>query len=145
MVGIGRGAGRGVLIKNAEALERMERVDTIVVDKTGTLTEGRPSVTAIVAMAGFSEDDILGLAAGVERASEHPLALAIVAAAKLRQLDIPEVSDFDSPTGKGAVGTVGGKRIFLGAGAYLNENGIDVSTAAAQAEDRKSTRLNSSH
>src|SRR3546814_2775207 len=80
MVGIGRGAGRGVLIKNAEALERMERVDTIVVDKTGTLTEGRPSVTAIVAMAGFSEDDILGLAAGVERASEHPLALAIVAA-----------------------------------------------------------------
>src|SRR3546814_12778167 len=78
MVGIGRGAGRGVLIKNAEALERMERVDTIVVDKTGTLTEGRPSVTAIVAMAGFSEDDILGLAAGVERASEHPLALAIV-------------------------------------------------------------------
>src|SRR3546814_11530351 len=85
-------------------------------------------------MAGFSEDDILGLAAGVERASEHPLALAIVAAAKLRQLDIPEVSDFDSPTGKGAVGTVGGKRIFLGAGAYLNENGIDVSTAAAQAD-----------
>src|SRR3546814_8565831 len=83
-------------------------------------------------MAGFSEDDILGLAAGVERASEHPLALAIVAAAKLRQLDIPEVSDFDSPTGQGAVGTVGGKRIFLGAGAYLNENGIDVSTAAAQ-------------
>src|SRR3546814_14004926 len=88
----------------------MERVDTIVVDKTGTLTEGRPSVTAIVAMAGFSEDDILGLAAGVERASEHPLALAIVAAAKLRQLDIPEVSDFDSPTGKGAVGTVCGKQ-----------------------------------
>src|SRR3546814_2143553 len=85
-------------------------------------------------MAGFSEDDILGLAAGVERASEHPLALAIVAAAKLRQLDIPEVSDLDSPTGKGAVGTVGGKRIFLGAGAYLNENGIDVSTAAAQAD-----------
>src|SRR3546814_18182850 len=122
MVGIGRGAGRGVLIKNAEALERMERVDTIVVDKTGTLTEGRPSVTAIVAMAGFSEDDILGLAAGVERASEHPLALAIVAAAKLRQLDIPEVSDFDSPTGKGAVGTVGGKRLFLGAGASLKEN-----------------------
>src|SRR3546814_13899729 len=93
----------------------------------------------------FRSDDILGLAAGVERASEHPLALAIVAAAKLRQLDIPEVADFDSPTGKGAVGTVGGKRIFLGAGAYLNENGIDVSTAAAQADDRKSTRLNSSH
>src|SRR3546814_13419561 len=76
---------------------------------------------------------MLGLAAGVERASAHPLALAIVAAAKLRQLDIPEVSDFDSPTGKGAVGTVGGKRIFLGAGAYLNENGIDVSQAAATA------------
>jgi heavy metal translocating P-type ATPase len=137
MVGIGRGAGLGVLIKNAEALERMEKVDTIVVDKTGTLTEGRPSLTAIVAMDGFSEDDILRLAAGVERASEHPLALAIVAAAKLRQLDIPEVSDFDSPTGKGAVGTVGGKRIFLGAGAYLNENGIDVSTAATQADDMR--------
>ncbi|RQW37693.1 heavy metal translocating P-type ATPase [Novosphingobium sp. LASN5T] len=137
MVGIGRGAGLGVLIKNAEALERMEKVDTIVVDKTGTLTEGRPSVTAIVAVDGFSEDDILRLAAAVERASEHPLALAIVAAAKLRQLDIPEVSDFDSPTGKGAVGTVGGKRIFLGAGAYLNENGIDVSTAATQADDMR--------
>jgi len=135
MVGIGRGAGFGVLIKNAEALERMEKVDTIVIDKTGTLTEGRPSVTAIVAMGGFSEEGILRLAAGVERASEHPLALAIVAAAKDRQLDTPEVSDFDSPTGKGAVGTVDGKRIFLGGAAYLKENGIDVSSATQKADD----------
>jgi heavy metal translocating P-type ATPase len=135
MVGIGRGAGLGVLIKNAEALERMEKVDTIVLDKTGTLTEGRPSVTAIVAMNGFSEDDILRLAAGVERASEHPLALAIVTAAMDRKLDVPDVSDFDAPTGKGAVGTVDGKRIFLGGAAYLKENGIDVSSAAQKADD----------
>jgi Cu+-exporting ATPase len=135
MVGIGRGAGLGVLIKNAEALERMEKVDTIVVDKTGTLTEGRPSVTSIVAMDGFSEHDLLRLAAGVERASEHPLALAIVAAAKDRDVDVPEVSDFDSPTGKGAVGTVDGKRIFLGGATYLEENGIDVSAAAARADE----------
>ena len=135
MVGIGRGAGLGVLIKNAEALERMEKVDTIVVDKTGTLTEGRPSVTNIVAMDGFSEHDLLRLAAGVERASEHPLALAIVAAAKDRDIDVPEVSDFDSPTGKGAVGTVDGKRIFLGGAVYLKENGIDVSAAAARANE----------
>jgi Cu+-exporting ATPase len=135
MVGIGRGAGLGVLIKNAEALERMEKVDTIVVDKTGTLTEGRPSVTSIVAMDGFSEHDLLRLAASVERASEHPLALAIVAAAKDRGIPVPEVSDFDSPTGKGAVGTVDGKRIFLGGAAYLQESGIDVSPAAASADE----------
>lgn len=134
MVGIGRGAGLGVLIKNAEALERMEKVDTIVVDKTGTLTEGRPSVTAIVAMGGFSEDDILRFAAGVEQASEHPLAVAIVAAAKNRGMAIPDVTDFDAPTGKGAVGTVETKRIVLGAAAYLKEKGIDVASVAATAD-----------
>lgn len=133
MVGIGRGAGLGVLIRNAEALERMEKVDTIVVDKTGTLTEGRPSVTNIVAMDGFPEHDLLRLAAGVERASEHPLALAIVAAAKDRDIELPEVTDFESPTGKGAVGIVDGKRIVLGSAAYLEENGIEVSAAAARA------------
>src|SRR3546814_2085892 len=91
MVGVGRGAGLGVLIKNAEALERMEKVDTLVVDKTGTLTEGKPSVTAIVAARGFSEDDVLRFSAGVERASEHPLATAIVEAAEHRNIAIPDV------------------------------------------------------
>ncbi len=130
MVGIGRGAGVGVLVKNAEALERMERVDTLVVDKTGTLTEGKPSVTRVVACEGHSEDELLRLAAGVERASEHPLALAIVHAAEFRKLAIPAVSDFDSPTGKGATGIVEGRRITLGNARYLEESGM--TTAALQ-------------
>ena len=135
MVGVGRGAGLGVLIKNAGALERMEKVDTLVVDKTGTLTEGRPSVTKIVAGVGFSEDEVLRLAAGVERVSEHPLALAIVAAATSRQIAIPEVTDFDSPTGKGALGTVGGKHVLLGNTAFLNEHGIDTAPLGAMADE----------
>ena len=108
MVGVGRGAQAGVLIKNAEALERMEKVDTLVVDKTGTLTEGKPAVTAIVPAAGFSEADVLRLAASVERASEHPLAVAIVRAAEQRGIATASVTDFDSPTGKGALGNVDG-------------------------------------
>ncbi|PJI87225.1 copper-translocating P-type ATPase [Sphingomonas koreensis] len=136
MVGVGRGAGLGVLIKNAEALERLEKVDTLVVDKTGTLTEGRPSVTRIVAAGGIEEVELLRLAAGVERASEHPLALAIVAAAQNeRKLAIPEVSDFDSPTGKGALGTVEGRRVLLGNASFLKEAGIDVSPLEGQADD----------
>jgi Cu+-exporting ATPase len=135
MVGIGRGAGLGVLVKNAEALERMETIDTLVVDKTGTLTQGRPSVTKIVAGAGFDEDELLRLAAGVERASEHPLAHAIVEAAENRHIAIPEVADFDSPTGKGAVGIVEGKRILLGNAAFLAENGIDVAPLATAADE----------
>ncbi len=134
MVGVGKGAGAGVLIKNAEALERMEKVDTLVVDKTGTLTEGRPSVTAVVAARGFDENGILGLAAGVEKASEHPLARAIVAAAEERGLTVPPVSGFDSPTGKGALGTVDGKRIVLGNAAFLEENGVDVSALVDKAD-----------
>jgi len=125
MVGVGKGAGAGVLIRNAEALERMEKVDTLVVDKTGTLTEGRPAVTRIVTATGFDEADILRLAAGVEQASEHPLALAIVAAAQARGIALPPVVDFDSPTGKGALGTVEGKRVLLGNAAFLREDGID--------------------
>jgi ATPase, P-type (transporting), HAD superfamily, subfamily IC len=112
MVGVGRGAQAGVLIKNAEALERMEKVDTLVVDKTGTLTEGRPKVVAIVSAAGFQESEILRLAASVERASEHPLADAIVRAAKERNLDLSKVEEFDSPTGKGATGKVDGRPLF---------------------------------
>jgi Cu+-exporting ATPase len=135
MVGIGRGAGLGVLIKNAEALERMEKVDTLVVDKTGTLTEGRPSVTRIIVTEGFDEAELLRLAAGVERASEHPLALAVVAAAKSRGLSVPDVAGFDSPTGKGAFGTVDGKRITLGNAPFLLERGIDVRALEAQADN----------
>jgi Cu+-exporting ATPase len=134
MVGIGRGAGLGVLIKNAEALERMEKVDTIIVDKTGTLTEGKPSVTGIVTAEGFDEDALLRLAAGVERASEHPLALAIVEAALARDISIPDVSGFNSPTGKGAVGTVEGKHIALGNAAFLRENRIETSAMNGQAD-----------
>ncbi|MGY4354780.1 Cu+-exporting ATPase [Bradyrhizobium sp. i1.7.7] len=110
MVGVGRGAQAGVLIKNAEALERMEKIDTLVVDKTGTLTEGKPKVVAIVPAAGFAEDDILRIAASVERASEHPLADAIMRAAKEKQLTLAQVEQFDSPTGKGATGIIDGRR-----------------------------------
>jgi Cu+-exporting ATPase len=134
MVGVGRGAGLGVLIKNAEALERMEKVDTLIVDKTGTLTEGKPSVTKIVAGHGHDENEILRLAAGVERASEHPLALAIVAAAEQRKLALPEVRDFDSPTGKGAVGTVDGKKIALGNARFLEELGISTAALSEEAD-----------
>jgi Cu+-exporting ATPase len=135
MVGVGRGAGLGVLIKNAEALERLEKIDTLIVDKTGTLTEGKPSVTRIVAGEGRDEAELLRLAAGVERASEHPLALAIVAAAQGRGLALPEVSGFDSPTGKGALGTVEGQRITLGNARFLEEGGI-ATAALADAADR---------
>ncbi len=125
MVGVGRGAQAGVLIKNAEALERMEKIHTLVVDKTGTLSEGKPKVTAIIAAAGFLEADILRLAASVERASEHPLADAIVRAAKERHLDLGEVDAFNSPTGKGATGKVDGKTIVLGNSNFLESLGIE--------------------
>ena len=134
MVGVGRGAQAGVLIKNAEALERMEKVDTLVVDKTGTLTEGKPKVVAIVPAAGFDEDEILRLAASVERASEHPLADAIVRAAKERNLDLGKVEEFDSPTGKGATGKVDGKTIVLGNANFLQSLGIDTQSLNDQAE-----------
>ncbi|MBK6297468.1 MAG: heavy metal translocating P-type ATPase [Sphingomonadales bacterium] len=134
MVGVGRGAGLGMLIKNAEALERLEKVDTLVLDKTGTLTEGKPAVTRIIAAAGFEEAELLRLAAGVERASEHPLALAIVDAAISRSIEIPPVSGFDSPTGKGAVGVVENKRITLGNARFLTESGIDTAPLAAEAD-----------
>ncbi|CAM5276347.1 Copper-transporting P-type ATPase OS=Afipia felis OX=1035 GN=actP_5 PE=3 SV=1 [Afipia felis] len=135
MVGVGRGAQVGVLIKNAEALEHMEKVDTLVVDKTGTLTEGRPAVTAIVPTPNYTETELLRLAASVERASEHPLALAIVRAAEERGVATAQVSEFDSPTGKGALGTVEGKRIALGNAKFLAELGIDVAALAARAEE----------
>jgi len=134
MVGVGRGAQGGVLIKNAEALERMEKIDTVVVDKTGTLTEGKPKVVAIVPASGFAEDDILRLAATVERASEHPLADAIVRAAKERQLALGQVEQFDSPTGKGATGKVDVKTVVLGNAKYLTSIGIETKTLDTEAE-----------
>lgn len=134
MVGVGRGAQGGVLIKNAEALERMEKIDTLVVDKTGTLTEGKPKVVAVVPAAGFAEDDILRLAASVERASEHPLADAIVRAAREKQLALGQVEQFDSPTGKGATGKVDGRTIVLGNAKYLTSIGIETRTLDTEAE-----------
>ena len=134
MVGVGRGAQAGVLIKNAEALERLEKVSTLVVDKTGTLTEGKPAVTAIRSADGFNEAEILRLAASVERASEHPLALAIVAAAEAQGLALAPVSDFDSPTGRGAEGTVDGRRVRLGNAKFLAEAGIDTAALDPAAE-----------
>jgi len=134
MVGVGRGAEAGVLIKNAEALERLEKVDTLVVDKTGTLTEGKPAVTAIKPASGFAEAELLRLAASVERSSEHPLAAAIVAAAQDRGMSLNTAHDFDSPTGKGALGTVDGRRIALGNAPFLQEQGVDVSSLSQVAE-----------
>ncbi len=134
MVGVGRGAHEGVLIKNAEALERMEKVDTLVVDKTGTLTEGKPDVTAIVTAGGFDETEVLRLAASVERASEHPLADAIVRHARARNLALGEVSGFDAPTGKGARGTVDGKSIALGNAPFLASLGIATDVLGAEGD-----------
>jgi Cu+-exporting ATPase len=134
MVGVGRGAQAGVLIKNAEALERMERVDTLVVDKTGTLTEGKPKVLSIVPAPGFDEREILRLAASVELASEHPLADAIVRSAKERNLELDKVEEFDSPTGKGATGKVDGKSVLLGNSKYLSSLGVDTQSLLSDGE-----------
>jgi len=137
MVGVGRGAQNGVLIRDAEALERMEKVDTLVVDKTGTLTEGRPKLVHTEPAAGFAPDDLLQKLASVERASEHPLAMAIVQAAQERQLALSEVSDFDSPVGKGVVGTVAGKHLVSGAAKFLAEHGVDVAPLQVAAEQQR--------
>ncbi|PKH37866.1 heavy metal translocating P-type ATPase [Nocardioides alpinus] len=134
MVGVGRGAQMGVLIKNAEALERMEKVNTLVVDKTGTLTEGRPSVTHIGPTTGFESDELLRLAAGVERASEHPLAQAIVNAANDKHLPIPEVAGFDSPVGRGVVGVVDGHTVMLGSADFMTSQHLDPAGFLAEAD-----------
>ncbi|OJY14279.1 MAG: copper-translocating P-type ATPase [Rhizobiales bacterium 62-47] len=134
MVGVGRGAQTGLLIKNAEVLERMERIDTLVVDKTGTLTEGKPAVVAVIPTNEVDENELLRLAASVERASEHPLADAIVRAANDRQLTLGAVADFDSPTGKGVRGKVDGKTVHLGNAAFFTTVGIDSSALAGKAE-----------
>ncbi|MEQ1695965.1 MAG: heavy metal translocating P-type ATPase [Hyphomicrobiaceae bacterium] len=134
MVGVGRGAQSGVLIKSAEALERMEKVDTLVVDKTGTLTEGKPSVVGIKTAAGVTETELLRLTASLERSSEHPLATAIVRAAKERGLTLAAVENFDSPIGKGVTGSVEGRKLVIGNRKIMAEASIDTSTLDQSAE-----------
>jgi Cu+-exporting ATPase len=135
MVGVGKGALGGVLIKSAEALERMEKVDTLVVDKTGTLTEGKPRVVAVVPAPGHSESEILPLAASLERSSEHPLAAAIVAAAHARSLAFKEPANFASVTGKGVTGLVGGTAVALGNAKLMEDLGVDFGALAARADE----------
>ena len=134
MVGVGRGAQSGVLIKNAEALERLERVDTLVVDKTGTLTQGKPKVVALRPAPGVSEDELLRLAASLEQGSEHPLASAILRAAKERGLALAKVDGFDSPAGKGVTGTIDGRKIALGNKMMMQAAGIDITALEADAD-----------
>lgn len=138
MVGVGKGAQAGVLIKNAEALERMEKVDTLVIDKTGTLTKGNPTVTNIISAAEFSSDELLAMAASLEQGSEHPLAHAIVSAARQKGLDLEDISNFDSPTGKGVIGKVKGQNVTLGNVMLMEEHAINVSSVSDQANDLRS-------
>ena len=135
MVGVGRGAQNGILIRDAEALERLEKVDTVVVDKTGTLTEGKPSVTAIRPADGFDEAQLLRLAAGLERGSEHPLASAIVEKARERELQLSDATEFDSPNGKGVVGQVEGQQVALGNTLLMQELQVDVTAYRDQADE----------
>lgn len=137
MVGVGRGAQGGVLVRDAEALERMEKVDTLVVDKTGTLTAGKPKVVHIEAVADVDASALLQKLASVERSSEHPLGAAIVAEAEARVLALTPVTDFDSPLGKGVVGTVDGSRVVCGSAKFLSEAGIDVTALNAAAEAQR--------
>jgi Cu+-exporting ATPase len=138
MVGTGRGATSGVLIKHAEALEIMEKVDTLVVDKTGTLTEGRPRLMAVKAAPGFVDDDVLRLGAALERASEHPLAAAIVAGAEARGLQLPAVKGFNSVTGRGVVGEVEAHQVALGNQRLMGEQALDLGSLAEHADALRS-------
>ena len=140
MVGIGKGAGAGVLIRSAETLERLERVDTLVLDKTGTLTEGRPRVVAVVPAGEWSESDLLVAAASVERASEHPLAAAIVAAARERGLSVAEPGSFRSLTGKGVSGEVNGRAVALGNASLMRDRGISLGDLEAKADVLRARR-----
>ena len=133
-VGVGKGASAGILIKSAEALQRLEKVDTLVIDKTGTLTEGKPRVTTVIAAAGQSEASIVGLAASLERSSEHPLAAAIVAAAVERSIALREPADFESITGRGVVGTIDAHALVLGNAALMSERGVALGEMEARAD-----------
>jgi P-type Cu+ transporter len=134
MVGTGRGAECGVLFKNAEALERLHRADTLVLDKTGTLTEGKPRLTSLEPLNGFAADDLLILAASLERGSEHPLAVAVVEAAKESNLTLAEAADFQAISGKGVVGTVNGRKVALGNPALLADQGLSTDDSSALAD-----------
>jgi Cu+-exporting ATPase len=134
MVGTGRGAQAGVLIRNAEALETMEKVDTVVVDKTGTLTEGKPRLVSVVATDGVAESEVLVLAAGLERGSEHPLASAVLTGAAERRATPTEVADFRSLTGRGVAGVAAGRRVALGNQRLLAELGVDAGSLGPRAE-----------
>lgn len=134
MVGIGQGARAGVLIKNAESLERMEKINTLVVDKTGTLTEGRPVLTNILSNEGFEENELLVLAASLEQNSEHPQAFAIVTAAKEKNMKLESVLNFNAPTGKGVTGSVNGRFVAIGNDKLMQENGIDTRSLLAKAD-----------
>ncbi|WP_144776971.1 heavy metal translocating P-type ATPase [Marinobacter maritimus] len=134
MVGVGRGAQNGVLIRDAEALERMEKVDTVVVDKTGTLTEGKPQVTKLVPENGFSEEDLMRYAGGLEKGSEHPLAHAILDKAKAMELTLPDAEDFDSPNGKGVTGKIDGKTVLLGNRLLMKAESVDTSAFEEDAD-----------
>ena len=133
-VGVGKGASAGILIKSAEALQRLEKVDTLVIDKTGTLTEGKPRVTTVIVAAGQSEASIVGLAASLERSSEHPLAAAIVAAAVERSIALREPADFESITGRGVVGTIDAHALVLGNAALMSERGVALGEMEARAD-----------
>ena len=132
-VGVGKGAGAGILIRSAESLERMETVDTLVIDKTGTLTEGKPKVTAILPADGHSERDIIALAAGLERSSEHPLASAIIAAARARDIAPRDIREFRAVTGKGVTGAAGDARVAFGNAALMRDLDIDLAALGDQA------------
>lgn len=138
MTAMGRGAQAGVLVKDAEALERMAKVDTIIVDKTGTLTLGRPSLTDIIGLSGFEENDVLLLAASLEKGSEHPLAEAIVSAAENRDIQLRASTSFQSLTGKGVIGTIDEKRIVLGNATIMDELGIDLTGVKTRAAELQS-------
>ena len=134
MVATGRGAGLGVLIRSAEALERFEKVDTLVIDKTGTITEGKPVLRAVETVGGIAREELLALAASLENGSEHPLASAIVAAAKQESLPLQDTEDFDAPSGKGVTGRIGGKKVALGNRALFDELGVDVAPLGSRAD-----------
>ncbi|MDP4916604.1 MAG: heavy metal translocating P-type ATPase, partial [Haliea sp.] len=135
MVGIGRGAQNGVLIRNARALERMEKVDTVVFDKTGTLTEGKPQVTRLVPAEGFSEQELMRFVGGLEKGSEHPLAHAILEKAKAMELTLPDAEAFDSPNGKGVTGTIEGRAILVGNRLLMASESVDTDRFDAQADE----------
>jgi Cu+-exporting ATPase len=137
MVAVGRGARAGVLVRDAEALETLERVDTLVVDKTGTLTEGKPRLVAVTPSEGWSETDLLRLAASVERGSEHPVAAAIVREAEARSVSLTDASDFQSTTGRGVVATVEGRRVAIGNARLMEDVSAPIAATADAAERQR--------